>query len=445
MPKKDRIRKKEQNFSYTQKFCPEVQDILGRPPQWIIRWGISVITSVICILFIGSGFVKYPDTITCPVSVFTINLPVHLAARSTGKIDTLLVQEATEVKKGDILAILENSAEYGDAIQVKGILDDCISHQFYLTDTHYFPAFGETFSLGEFQGEYGQFAKAVQDYKNFLKNDYYNQKQKGVLNQKNIQEKMRESAKRKHLLSIQQLESQRKLFQTDSLLFARNAITRNEYENARTNLLQCIQAKENIEAEILSTDLSVAQLEEQYWELAQQKNEQNQQYAIELSSTCGNLRAGIEAWEKNYILRSPIDGKIALTSYWQENQQVNAGDILLSVIPCQNLKIMGKAKLSSPGTGKVKVGQKVKIRFDAFPYMEFGTVQAEVGQISAVPIQQDGTLYTLVELLLPDSLVTNYGVTIPFSQEMQGEAEIITEELSVLDRIIKPIKSSLNR
>ncbi|MCM1531541.1 MAG: HlyD family secretion protein [Bacteroides sp.] len=445
MPDNNPTQEKEQNFFHTQKFSPEVQDILGRPPKWIIRWGIGVVSTVIGILLIGSGFVKYPDTISCPVSVFTINLPVHLAARSTGKIDTLLIHEASEVRKGDILAILENPANYRDAIRAKSILEDYISHPSYLTDTGYFPLVGETLALGEFQSDYSQFAKALQDYRNFLKNDYYNQKQRVVLVQKDIHEKMRESAKRKYLLSIQQLESQKKLFQTDSLLFIRNAITQIEYENTRTNLLQSIQAKENAEAEILSADLSVAQLEEQYWELAQQKNEQYQQYTIELSSTCGNLRAGIDAWEKNYILRSPIDGKIALTSYWQENQQINTGDILLSVIPCQTLKIMGKAKLPSQGAGKVKAGQKVKIQFDAFPYMEFGMVQAEVGQISTIPVQQDDIQYMIVELLLPDSLSTNYGITLPFSQEMQGNAEIITEELSILDRIIKPIKSSLYR
>lgn len=445
MPENNTIQEKERNLFHSQKFTPEVQDILGRPPQWIIRWGISVVSAIIGILLIGSGFVKYPDTISCPASVFTINLPVHLVARSTGKIDTLLVHEASNVRKGDILAILENPANYRDAKRIKILLEDYISHPSYLTDIECFLLPGETLTLGEFQHEYGLFAKALLDYRNFLKNDYYNQKQRAVLTQKNIQEKMRESAKRKYMLSIQQLESQKKLFQTDSLLFIRNAITQIEYENTRTGLLQSVQAKENAEAEILSADLSVAQLEEQYWELAQQKNEQHQQYTIELSSTCGNLRAGIEAWEKNYILRSPIDGKIALTSYWQENQQINTGDILLSVIPCQDLKIMGKAKLPSQGAGKVKVGQKVKIQFDAFPYMEFGMVQAEVGKISAVPVQQDNIQYTIVELLFPDSLSTNYGITLPFSQEMQGNAEIITEELSVLDRIIKPIKSSLHR
>ena len=42
----------------------EVNDILSRPPRWIIRWGIGVIFLVVLIIIIGSSFFKYPDIIT---------------------------------------------------------------------------------------------------------------------------------------------------------------------------------------------------------------------------------------------------------------------------------------------------------------------------------------------------------------------------------------------
>ncbi|MCL2414466.1 MAG: hypothetical protein FWC94_04350, partial [Bacteroidales bacterium] len=37
-----------------------VQEILGRPPQWMIRWGITLVFVVIFGLFVGSYFFKYP-------------------------------------------------------------------------------------------------------------------------------------------------------------------------------------------------------------------------------------------------------------------------------------------------------------------------------------------------------------------------------------------------
>ena len=46
---------------------PAVQEILGRPPRWIIRWGISIIFIVVAGLVVGSYFFKYPDVINATI------------------------------------------------------------------------------------------------------------------------------------------------------------------------------------------------------------------------------------------------------------------------------------------------------------------------------------------------------------------------------------------
>lgn len=42
----------------------EVQEIMGRVPPWILRWGITVIGIVMLILFIGACLFSYPETIS---------------------------------------------------------------------------------------------------------------------------------------------------------------------------------------------------------------------------------------------------------------------------------------------------------------------------------------------------------------------------------------------
>jgi hypothetical protein len=54
----------------------EIQDILTRPPHLIVRVGISVICSVILLLFAGCFFFKYPDIIEGEVLITTENPPV---------------------------------------------------------------------------------------------------------------------------------------------------------------------------------------------------------------------------------------------------------------------------------------------------------------------------------------------------------------------------------
>ncbi|MDR0436825.1 MAG: hypothetical protein LBH22_00835, partial [Bacteroidales bacterium] len=55
-----------------------VQDILGRPPRWMIRWGITVIFMVIFGLFVGSYFFKYPDIVPAQVTVNSEHLPANI-------------------------------------------------------------------------------------------------------------------------------------------------------------------------------------------------------------------------------------------------------------------------------------------------------------------------------------------------------------------------------
>ena len=47
----------------------------------------------------------------------------------------------------------------------------------------------------------------------------------------------------------------------------------------------------------------------------------------------------------------------------------------------------------------------------------------------------------ILEVELPNGLLTNYGKKLEFSQEMRGIADIITEDIRLIQRIFAPIKS----
>jgi hypothetical protein len=51
----------------------------------------------------------------------------------------------------------------------------------------------------------------------------------------------------------------------------------------------------------------------------------------------------------------------------------------------------------------------------------------------------------MVQVNLQDSLLTSYGKTIDFHREMQGQAEIITEQMTLMTRLLNPIRHILRR
>ena len=83
----------------------EVQEILSRPPHALIRYGITVISSVLILLFVGSFFFRYPDVVSGDVTITTENPPVWIVAKSTGKIKELLCSDKQEAKQADVLEI----------------------------------------------------------------------------------------------------------------------------------------------------------------------------------------------------------------------------------------------------------------------------------------------------------------------------------------------------
>ena len=117
------------------------------------------------------------------------------------------------------------------------------------------------------------------------------------------------------------------------------------------------------------------------------------------------------------------------------------GNTIFTIVPSETTKIIGKALLPLQGSGKVKIGQKVNIKFLGYPYMEYGMIRGIVRKISIVP---DGDSY-MVEIDLPEGMVSNYGIEIEFTQEMKGTAEIITENLRIIERLLNPIKALLKK
>jgi len=85
--------------------------------------------------------------------------------------------------------------------------------------------------------------------------------------------------------------------------------------------------------------------------------------------------------------------------------------------------------------------QLVNIKLSAYPYLEYGMVRGVVKSKSLVP---EANAY-IIEIELPKGLTTLYGVTVDFTQNMQGTAEIITEDLRLIQKIVNPIRHMITK
>lgn len=163
-----------------------------------------------------------------------------------------------------------------------------------------------------------------------------------------------------------------------------------------------------------------------------------QSIETQLKVYTSQLSAEIQTWELTYALIAPTNGQADFTSYWSVNQSVTSGETVFTVVPNKNETIMGKAQMPIDRSGKVKTGQGVNIRFENFPDSEYGIVKGQVKNISMVPVINEQGTYYVVEIKLPNGLNTTCHKELPYLPEMRAQADIITEDLSLLERLFMP-------
>jgi HlyD family secretion protein len=201
------------------------------------------------------------------------------------------------------------------------------------------------------------------------------------------------------------------------------------------------QSLQQLQTNLASDRIESGQLQESLSKLdIQYQREQNSLFS-NLKTAKNELETAIENWEQTYLLISPISGTVTLNTFWTSNQFTNAGDKVLAVIPENPGRILGRIKSPESMSGKIKPGQRVNIKMNGYPYMEYGTLQGAVKTISLVTNENNYA----IEIDLTNGLTTNTGKTLDFTGELTGQAEIITDDRSLFDRIFAPLKYLLKK
>lgn len=414
----------------------EFNEVLSAVPTWIIRWGITVIACVVLLLLIGSSIFKYPDIISSTVTL-TGTTPVSaVLARTSGKLQELYVENNRQVKAGTLLAVIENPAETNDIIRLKELVRQAESN---LDTIALVPS--QQLRLGSLQSLYSSFYLAMSEYRQF-KELAYHLKKIDLVKTRIVKNELyyRNMLKQKGL-SEAQAKIAHQQYARDSLLGVKGLVSKEAVEESYSRYLQSSLSAENMDRSLENLQLQLAQMNESLYDTEYQYLDQKNTLETQLRSLINQLRAEIDAWELNYALITPVDGEITLTQYWTNNQNVTAGNVVFNIVPVNQGEIIGKAMLPTERSGKVKKGQKVNIRFSNYPDKEFGIVRGTVKNISLIPVTDAQNVKNyMVDIQLPSGLRTSYNKELPFLPEMEGQADIITEDISLLERFLMPIK-----
>jgi HlyD family secretion protein len=409
----------------------ELHEVLGSIPSWILRRGITLIGIIVIILLVGSWFFKYPDTLPTTMVLTGKTPPAAIVAKTNGRLMKLYVTDKQTITDGEYLAVIENPANTEDVFLLKQYLKEI------LDDPEKIPILPKKeFGLGSIQSAFSALSRSLDNYRKFVELNYYPQKMASIRARIEDYNRQYENLERQAKIIREQHELKAVRYGKDSLLFEGKYLSPTEIDNARTTYLQSKLTVENSLSSMENMKIQIKQLEETLLDTEQQYSDQKASFNLEITDYAIRLTNEINTWEMTYVLVAPISGTVTFNNYWTENQNVIAGVSVFTIVPDEDGELLGKALLPVQRSGKVKIGQKVNIQFTNYPENEFGIVWGEIRNISLVPVESNYTL----EIALPNGLMTTYGKELKFSQEMQAVADIITDDMRLIERLFMPIK-----
>lgn len=168
-------------------------------------------------------------------------------------------------------------------------------------------------------------------------------------------------------------------------------------------------------------------------------------------SSIGQELAETESRREN-IVTAPQTGMVTAIQA-EIGGHANTTTPLLSILPA-NTKLEAHLYTPSRSIGFVRTGQKVLIRYQAYPYQKFEHYEGTVGNISRSAMSPNELppalagltglyganepVYRITVNLLRQT-VTAYGEKIPLQPGMQLEANVVIERRSLLEWVLDPL------
>lgn len=407
----------------------EVNELLTAVPKWIVRWGVSIVFLIMILILSLSFFIKYSDTLSAKTIITTTNPPVTLIAKVNGKIIELKTKNNQSVKKGDVLLVIENSANYNDVNKIILLLDT-LQQKIKSKSLPEIIAY-DSLQMGDLTPAFIAFLKSYNDYKLQLEINPQ-EKEITIINTELAEYRIlqgkyqnQENIYKEEFLLIE------KDYNRYSTLLQNQSISTKEFEDKKREYLSAKRNYENVKITNINNKLAINNLEKNKLQLQMQAYQENSKYEQTLNQSIQTLRSQIETWEQTNLLKASIDGSVSLFNYWSVNQNLKQGDEVLSIVPIEKQEMVAKLFLPVQNSGKLKIGQTVNIKLNNYAYQEYGMLKGNVKNISVMPQKETYA----IEVSLANNLITSYHKHLDYKEEMEGTADIITEELSVFDRV----------
>ncbi len=415
----------------------EIEEIISKKPPFLVRWG--TVFFFFLLLFIGliCWFIQYPDIVTAKAKLTSLNAPKTVICRTDGKLVKLTIKDNDFIQAGTIIGFIESTSDHDQVVALSANINT-LAVQFSKNNAMTLSKFyiHPYQNLGELQQAYQTFSHAFIDFRNYLHGGFYEKKKIILGNDLSDIKRLNNHLAEQKVSQQQDVALAEKTFEMNEILKKEKVISELEYRNEKSKLLMKQLAIPQINEAIVGNE---TQQNEKRKEIMELENTIAQQASV-FQQALNTFKSEIDEWKKKYLLVAPVNGKISFVGFLQENQQLKAGQTVC-FINSGNSEYFAETFIPQENFGKVKKGEKVLLKFPSYPSQEFGSVTGELDFISAIPTDSG----YIAKIILPSGLKTNYNKEIQYREGLTANADIITRNMRLIERLYYNLRKDVQR
>lgn len=401
----------------------DLQEIITKPPSWLLKWGISVILATILIILNLSVFITYPEMVQVSMKFNTSNSPKVLISKVNGNLSKILIKDGVWVEKNTDIAYMESIADHHQVLMILDRLKKLRNDERVLIDLENLVNPAEL-NLGELQNSYQSFHQAYLNYKAVNKEGIFEKRKSFVQNEVQNIDEQKNRIEQTYELQQKELKLAESEYEKYKILAYKKVISQSELEQKESMLLAKRQTIPLIENTILGNQVNRMSKDKEISELSNQIFEERKKFFQAVNTFITDA----ENWKKQYVISSLSSGTLIYGDFLQENQFVKINDILF-YINANKDDYYGEVLIPQNASSRVKKNQDVLIKVKSYPYQEYGYLKGKVTFISDIPIR-DSIFFSKVDIIrsVQDS-------SIKLKPGLRADAEIITANQSIFKRI----------
>jgi hemolysin D len=179
----------------------------------------------------------------------------------------------------------------------------------------------------------------------------------------------------------------------------------------------------------------------------------SQKQAEELQTQIADLTAEIAQTRKlitslqlqlqQRTIHAPVNGTVFQLSIQQPGAVLQPGQMVAQIAP-EGVPLIFKAQMPSSQSGFLKVGMPVKLKFDAYPFQDYGVISGRLNWISPdseVTETPQGNVENFeLKITLDQTCIPDRNQCVALTPGQTATAEVIVQQRRIIDFLLDPFK-----